>query len=513
MKTIYTSLPIYDRLAKQCYERARAGHSGYDLPVPVVCPRHRLPSFQWLDNGDGATSVSNIELIDRGGDNYNGPTPFTGWTNNGWDVSWESSGLEFTASETSAHIANAEINGILYIDAGELLKFHCVATINVDNLQLYILENGALAGTYNIVSGENNIEHTVLANCTYVGGGLTMYISSDLATAQTVTVSNTDITINSINNYFVTLPASHAITGDTYFAYDGDTLNYLLPAGVYYLKITMDTGHIYYSDWFKVDCVYENLITGWTNNGYDTLTLSNTSIWAASEAGVNGNAYSDSFESFIGEEITVIFFLSLIAGDLPVVTLNDTGDTDPQDENAVEGLNVITFTSTLTTDYEIQFSNATASTWMASEVMVIRSFSTKYLVLNFSNECDLGDILYSEGFDQTVWFESEPMETAFPQEEVGLTNGNGRFVRTFARQVKKYIARTKEMPDFMVEVFNRMKLHDTIELVNLVGDINDVYNLEVSHEWLGDDKYYARIDLNFDLNEVFTIAGCCNNIT
>jgi hypothetical protein len=93
-----------------------------------------------------------------------------------------------------------------------------------------------------------------------------------------------------------------------------------------------------------------------------------------------------------------------------------------------------------------------------------------------------------------------------------VKNGEGLFVRSFARQTKKYLARTKAMPAYMVEVFNRLKLHDTIELIDLVGDVNDVYNLEAEHEWLWDDKYYAKMDLTFDYNEVFVIGGCCNNI-
>ena len=104
------------------------------------------------------------------------------------------------------------------------------------------------------------------------------------------------------------------------------------------------------------------------------------------------------------------------------------------------------------------------------------------------------------------------METSFPQEEEGKKNGEGRFVRTFARQVKKYLARTKEMPDYMIDVFNRMKLHNTISLTDLVGDTNTVYNLEVEHEWLFDDKYYAKADLTFDYEEAAIVTACCVNI-
>lgn len=277
MKTIYTSLPIYDKLAKQYYERSE--HLG-GSPTSIVCPRHRLPSFQWLDGTDGAASVLKIEL---------------------------------------------------YTEAG---FYH-------------------------------------------------------------------DIT-----DYF-TLPTFIPLVHD-YFAYGGTTLLQLLDAGTYYLKITMNGNvPIYYSEWFKVDCVF----------GTD------------------------------------------------------------------EGL------------------PPTAT------------YSTKYLIINFHNDCDLGDFYYHGGFTQTLWLESEPMENSFPLEEEAIKNGEGRLIRTFARQTKKYLVRTNKLPGYMVEVFNRLKLHDTITLTDLVGDTNTVYNLEVEHEYLGDDKYYAKIELTFDYDEVIVTAGCCNNIS
>lgn len=153
------------------------------------------------------------------------------------------------------------------------------------------------------------------------------------------------------------------------------------------------------------------------------------------------------------------------------------------------------------------------SEWMfINDVYDMSSYSSKYIIINFSNTYDLGNILYQDSFAQTLWIESETMEPLFPLKEEGQENAEGRFVRTFGRQVKKYIARTKTMPDYMVDVFNRMRLHDTISLIDLVGDQNTVYNLETEHEWLFDDKYYAKIDLTFDYDETVLVSGCNTNI-
>ena len=147
-----------------------------------------------------------------------------------------------------------------------------------------------------------------------------------------------------------------------------------------------------------------------------------------------------------------------------------------------------------------------------SEIFNAETVTTGFLVVEFYNICDLGDIFYNTGFIQYLWFRAEPMEMTFPTEITNIQNGEGRNIPTFTRQTKKYNVKTLEMPSYMVEVFNRMKLHDTIMLTDLVGDTNEVFNLEIIHDWLFEDKYYSAIALTFDYDETFTITGCCNNI-
>lgn len=392
MKTIYTTLPIYDRLEKQCFQRGK--HAGFDTPIPIVTPQYRLPSFQWKDDTDGATDIDTIDLID-------------------------------------------------------------------------------LAG---------NHTHII--------------------------------------DYFVTEPTTHIVGSDVYFVYNGDTLLTLLPVGEYYLKITMVTGdnYTYYSEWFKVDCVYENLIHTWVNDPtpYNPWTTNGTAITTAVSIGAGAHTASsgETFSVRKGESIRVITTFTYGYGVLPtiglehsnVVTFDNNGDIHPW-------LNVITLTSTETEDTKLYIMTSAETNFILSEVLVLRTYSTKYLTINFHNDCDFYNILYHTGFTQTLWFISEAMEQLYPTEEEGIRNGEGQVVRTFARQVKKYVARTKLMPDYMVDVFNRMRLHDFVQMIDLVGDTNTIYNLEVEHEWSPPDKYYAQINLTFDYNEAVIIAGCCNNMT
>ena len=510
MKTIYTSLPIYDNIAKQCYERIK--ESKLDKLVPITCPRHRLPSFQWNAEADDMGDVTKIEMLNK---DYNGSTAVaaTDWaTHTGFDT-FDHVGLEITSADNAAGVCIATSGVGVATIRGTQVRLVCTLTVPPAGSVPTVFLSGP-STIHTLESGDNDIIITAIS--TLALNNIILYFNGEIDFA----LSDVSITLLEdaldMTDFFPALPAETVLTTDTYYTYDGDTLNWLLPAGIYYLRITMEEGYILYSEWFEVTCVYKNLITELTTISYDAFTASGTSIINAQEAGVDGNCQSDDMSVIKDEEITVILYLTLTADQLPhIVLYSDEEATEvSQAVELAEGLNVITLIATHTvTDAELNIYVTDDSQFSTSEIQVQRAYSEKYLTMNFSNTCDLGDILYSEGLTQTIWFESETMEPSFPQEDQGVNNGEERFVRSFARQTKKYLARTNEMPDFMAEVFHRMKLHDSIEMIDLVGNENDVYNLEVDHEWLFDDKYLVKIDLTFDYDEAFVIAGCCNNLT
>ena len=520
MKTIYTSLPIYDRLSKQCFERGK--HGGFDTPVPIICPRYRLPSFQWNAEADNMGAISKIQLIDFKGDDYHA-FPFGDWVTHSFFTTFTHVGLEITEAARIANATNC-ISSTRKVKEGETIKI-------IGNLNRLSGDDGNViackiyAGTgevqsTNLSNGINTITYTFTAGDEASGLG-SVAIYTFIGSTCHYSFTGVSIDIDSFNQYFVTLPASHVVGADTYYTYNGDTLNYLLPEGTFYLKITTANGYVLYSEWFKSTCVYENLITSWINDSYaGSWSSSGTKIINAVWQAGGSNEWSSVFSIKKGETITLMTFLT-VTGQVPSVAIYygyvagvTLGTLMSNTVALAAGLNIVTLTATVdATNAYIRLSNSAAATISLSDVLVKRDYSTKYLTINYSNGCDLGDILYHEGLTQTIWFESETMENTYPQDEEGVKNGEQQFVRTFARQLKKYLARTMEMPDFMVEVFHRMKLHDSIELIDLVGNVNDVYNLEVEHDWLGDDKYYAKIDLTFDYNEAFVIGGCCNNFS
>ena len=387
MKTVITTLPIYKALKDQYYQRSIS--NGSPSIAPVITPLHRLPSFQWIDGDDGATTVTKIELIDEDG-------------------------------------------------------------------------------------------------------------------------SSEDIT-----TYFPTLPSSVAITGDIYFFYNGDTLNYALPTGLHYLKITMDSGHEYYSDWIRATCVYQKFAKSFTNVSFDTFTIADTTISSCVDAGAGAYADSSPRRSvYKGQQITVIFYLTETGATNPDISVVSASQGVISNVAATTaGLNELTLTVTSPADDAfIRISAAGATNFETSEILVYEQYSEKYVTLSFSNCCNIGDLQYENDFYQTLWIDSDNIEPQFPYTEKGQEDGNGKFIPTFRRQEKTYLIRTGNISQYMVDVLHRLKMHDAITFIDKVGDAFKVESIEVDHEWPYPDKYYAVASITISLGEDVTAAACCDII-
>lgn len=508
MKTINCTLPIYDRIGKQSSERVK--RSNLDILAPVVCPQYRLPSFQW--NAEAEAAPVKIEIMDSVNTSYSDiATPpendTTSILADPYDTFTVAGNAITSAVDSLAGTESCNIFLGIDVVAGDVLAVEFTLTLNSGQLPTLILydEDDDYPGWERIdaVEGLNKI----YLYCAKAGSGVRITIyNTDAADWETDDII---VKMGDITGHFVTLPSATVLT-DTYYSYSGETLNYLLKPGDHYLKITNSDGYVYYSDWFRVECIYKNLITAWTNTGYNLFTAYGTAF-VAQENDADGFANSNTFTLANGESVTVIFYLANYTGQLSTVGLFNDASVDS--ETAELGLNVFTFTAEEGGEYYIYFENTAFATMQVHNVLALREYSDKYIRFDFSNTCDLGDVVYSDGFSQTLWLETEAIEPSFPLEEQGQNNGLGKFIRTFARQVKTYLARTKTVPDFIVQVLHRMKLHDTVTLIDTVGNDNSVYNLNVEHEWLYEDKYSAKSDLTFDYNEAFVVSPCCVNLT
>ena len=447
-----------------------------------------------------------------------------GWNNNTYDT-FTFSGANVTSciKTTAAGIATAN-NTVIWgtvpggISINERIRIKASLTLNSGTApKITLIDGGTGTSISNIVTLQAGDNYLVLKTTSTAASFAIMIFNNNME------LVNCSI-VFSLGSKTV-IPELFTNLTDDYFQYNGDTLCYLLPYGDYYLKISTANGNVYYSDWLRIDCVYENLISDLTNIDYETFTKfnhldGNTIIQSAIETGASGTAKSvDLISIKKGEKITVIFYYTQNPGSLPVNTyiflFEEARSYLASNFGAiVPGLNIITLIPTFSTDIASFYIQNTATVnYSTSEIIILREYSQKYLRIDFSNSCDLGDILYQNGLIQSIWLESETMETTFPMEEEGKKNGEGKFIRTFARQVKKYLTRTMALPDYMVDVFNRMRLHNQVSIIDLVGYENDIYNLEVETEWLYDDKYYAKNNLTFDYDEAVIVSACCENIT
>lgn len=96
---------------------------------------------------------------------------------------------------------------------------------------------------------------------------------------------------------------------------------------------------------------HATLISSWSNIDYDTLTASGTSITSAISDGTSEqNCESDAISVTDGDEIKVIFFLTLNSGTAPTFAVLDGtgGSAISNTEDSAEGLNYLTLTVTST---------------------------------------------------------------------------------------------------------------------------------------------------------------------
>jgi len=279
----------------------------------------------------------------------------------------------------------------------------------------------------------------------------------------------------------------------------------LLPKGTYSLKLTDET-NIWYSEWFCIEDIYENLITTLSDTGYETLVTDGTKIISAIETGISGSVTSDQEISVVkGEVITVIFFLISNSGEEPYVRLNDAGTFDAI-TNIVQssaGVNVIELTVTQTTNADFKLYNVGAANFSTSEIWVRRSYDSDFVKLEFSDTKDLrGEssdnetILYQNSFSQECWLKTILNTPNQKRVDVG-SEKDGIFISEktstqYLYRIVDYINRS------LFEALIKLPQHDTVTITDEVGNEYSpaVGNINVSMEWDTFDTGTITIEFN-----------------
>lgn len=333
--------------------------------------------------------------------------------------------------------------------------------------------------------------------------------SDTIATVDEVLLVDCDGDTTDITAYFETLPFPVTVGSDTYLQYAGDLLKTELPKGMYYLQISNDDV-VYYSEYIRISDIYPNLITGVTNapvDGYDTLTLSRTAITSAiTDGSAVATAYSNVFSAKMNIPITVQFYYTLNSGAAATIYLQDFSyGVGSNVVNLSDGLNTITFTPLYSsTAMRVVIQNsAAASNWEASAIFAYNTYAPNFTHLAFSNSKDLGDILYSTGFEQDVWLETgintpegEVVEVGEEKDGVFLTE---KIVTKYIYRIIAYVTRA------MYRCLIRLPQHDSITITDEVGNsyTPSVGNVQVTGEPAAHETMKVTIRFNDGDNSAF----------
>jgi len=520
MKTIHTTLPVYNSLGKQDYRRTRN-------KLPVHCPRWRLPAMQWNVESDDPGVLCAMRLVDLEGNETeliyywflnSAPTLNSGWanvTNAGYDVFNSVNGYEFSATKNLGADVDYAFSDDFSVVEGESYLINNLITLTSGTApQVYIVDSvGA-----------------IISDIVRVGAGIPYLGSTTVFTyvlRVTATDANARIRFRNLTGeasvyilrfyiHKTTAPALYNDLTDSYFQYKGGIAGgsisaasrKFLPYGVYYLKMTTSNNYVYYSEIFAITNIYPNLISSWVNFSYDTFTTDGVEITSAIEAGT-AYAYSDNIELSNLESIRVIFFLTLTSGTAPTVSIYQNG-VAIDSEVSVIGLNNITLTSTVSGTVLIRMRALAAVNFSTSDILVMREYSETHIKLTFDNTKDLGDILYQDGFSQTLWLPSQLAPPQSEQVDIGEEK-NGIFIAekiVNKFKFKIFVTMGRELYRAVV----RIPLHDDIDIIDEVGN---TYSPAVGNIWVNALSWpgfdYVQVEILFnDNNEIYYVSNNAN---
>ena len=292
MKTINTTLPVYNRLEKQCYERSKKAHNE---KVPTICPFHRFPSLQWNIEDDDAGYINSVKLQVENPVNI-----LTGWTNGAGGGAYDT----FTSSGTTVTSAISDN----------------VSLANSNNLTV---EHGAL------YIATINLTLTVGASLDLrVGNGLTLTTGDNYVTMYSgVNIIPIRCTADSTNAYIRLYNAVGNINFSLTFSLE---------------KEVMDR---YFGE-------RQSFINTYTNNGYDTFTtLYRTTISVIKTTAADTDYFTFNLLSALnvssGDIFRVAVVLQLNSGTAPKMVIVDSGGNDISNVVTLkDGLNYVIFKAT-----------------------------------------------------------------------------------------------------------------------------------------------------------------------
>lgn len=315
-----------------------------------------------------------------------------------------------------------------------------------------------------------------------------------------------------IIGYFNAIPKIYHPTDtdfNTYIKYNGDTLKTVLPRGNYYIKLA-NNDSIFYSDWIRVDNIYPNLATAWTNHNYNTFSSSGFNIASAiSTSSATKTAFVDTtFSVKKDENIIITLFATLNTGEAPKIVLSDDEVLSAILSNAetiTAGLNIITLIATKSINVTVVLYNTLATNFSLSNIWVRREYSPKFIKITFSNTDNFGDLLYEDSFAQVAWLKGILNNPTHEMVNVGEEKDGifiaEKIVSKYVYSIISYVSRG------LYNCLVRLPQHDTITITDEVGNTYTpaVGNIIVEPaEWVSYETCKLTIKFNDGANSNFS---------
>jgi hypothetical protein len=159
-----------------------------------------------------------------------------------------------------------------------------------------------------------------------------------------------------------------------------------------------------------------------------------------------------------------------------------------------------------------------------SEVITVKDFipsQSPYILLEWKNNCDLSDIIYSnESCDywNRLYIDGVITKPEYPIKEEGETDGNERLNITFQKWEKKQSLIIEKAPEFLVDSLTAIQLHDTIKFTNSLRikqitvsesiEIEKIESSEISYIF---NDCAANVGLKMILKDKIIDSTCCTN--
>jgi hypothetical protein len=165
------------------------------------------------------------------------------------------------------------------------------------------------------------------------------------------------------------------------------------------------------------------------------------------------------------------------------------------------------------------------NTMYFSEVITVKDFipsQSPYVMLEWSNECDLGDVIFQPIIDcsykNRLYLNAPLSNLEYPIKEEGEEDGNSDFNPTFQKWEKKELLTVAKCPEFIVDALTAMRLHDTISITKAlrkkqveVLDAISVKSVEAEIQSVLNDCA-TNVQIKMLYNDKVIDSTCCTNI-